>query len=91
MKGRNQANAYPDDVQDLVEAANRENREIELPAASLEKLGHRKRNPLKAVRGFCVDCMGDQPSQVRKCTSVGCDLWPYRLGKNPFTNRKGGF
>ena len=74
-----------------MEAANRENREIVLLADDLEKLGHGPRNPVKVIRAFCLDCMADQPSMVRKCTSVGCDLWPYRLGKNPFSNRKGGF
>ena len=89
MKGRNGANRYPDDVQAEVEAANRENRPIELPASSLEKLGHGPRNPVKVMRSFCMDCMGDNRAEVRRCTSVGCALWPYRLGRNPFTNRKG--
>jgi len=89
MRGRNQANAYPPGVQDLVEAACRENREIELPAASLETLGHRRENPIQVMRRFCRDCMGQQLAEVRRCSSVGCDLWPYRMGTNPFTNRKG--
>jgi hypothetical protein len=89
MKGRNEANAYPDDVGALVAAACRENRPIELPAEALAKLGHHKRNPLKAVRAFCLDCMGGNRAEVRRCTSVGCSLWVYRSGKNPFTARKG--
>jgi hypothetical protein len=91
VKGRNEANRYPDDVSDEVEAACRENRPIELPAAGLEELGHRRRNPIEVMRIFCLDCMGGNRAEVRRCTSVGCSLWPYRLGKNPFTNRKGGF
>lgn len=84
MKGRNAANRYPDDVQVEVEAASRENREIVLLSASLEKLGHGPRNPVKVMRAFCVDCMGGQHAEVRRCTSVGCALWPYRMGRNPF-------
>jgi hypothetical protein len=91
MKGRNGANRYPDDVSAEVEAANRENREIDGTPELFGKLGHRKRNPIQVLRLFCLDCMGDQPSMVRKCTSIGCHLWPYRLGKNPFSARKGGF
>ena len=87
MKGR----PYPDDVSDLVRAADRENREIVGTPELFETLGHRKRNPIQVMRLFCLDCMGDQPSMVRKCTSVGCALWPYKLGTNPFSNRKGGF
>jgi hypothetical protein len=30
-----------------------------------------------------------QPSEVDRCTAVGCSLWPYRFGTNPFSNRKG--
>ncbi len=89
MRGRNAANRYPDDVQDLVEAAGRENRDIVLSRADLVKLGHQRRSPTKAMRAFCVDCHGGNRAEVRRCTSVGCALWPYRMGTNPFTNRKG--
>jgi hypothetical protein len=89
MKGRNAAGRYPDDTQSEVEAACRENRSIELPAASLAELGHHKRNPLKAVREFCTDCHGGNRAEVRRCTSVGCSLWVYRFGRNPYTDRKG--
>lgn len=91
MKGRNPAGKYPDDVQALVEAGSRENSEIVLTRADLETLGHGHRSPTKAMRAFCVDCMGNQFAEIRRCTSVGCSLWPYRMGKNPISNRKGGF
>lgn len=91
MRGRNAANKYPEEVRAEVSAACRENRPIELPAASLEKLGHHKRNPLKAVREHCLDCHGGNRAEVRRCTSVGCSLWVYRLGSNPYSARKGGF
>ena len=84
MKRRNSAGKYAPDVQDLVEAACRQNSEIVATAELYEKLGHGPRNPIKVMRAFCLDCMGEQPSMVRKCTSVGCDLWPFRLGSNPF-------
>jgi hypothetical protein len=84
VKGRNAAGKHPDDVQDLVEAGSRENSEIVLTRADLEKLGHGHRSPTKAMRAFCVDCMGNQFAEIRRCTSIGCALWPYRLGKNPF-------
>lgn len=43
--------------------------------------------PIKAIRAKCLDCSGSQPSEVRKCESFGCSLFPYRMGKNP--NRGG--
>jgi hypothetical protein len=41
------------------------------------------------VRAKCLDCCCGQESEVRKCTGFGCSLWPYRMGSNPFTNRRG--
>jgi len=40
--------------------------------------------PLLAIRANCLECCGDSPSEARKCTATGCNLWPYRFGKNPF-------
>ena len=87
MKGRNSANKYSEVVQAEVEAACRENREIELSKADFKKL-HPRRSPVKAMRAMCLDCMGGQVSWVKMCTSVGCPLWPFRMGKNPFHTRK---
>src|SRR5260370_37092818 len=29
-------------------------------------------------------CSGGSESEARKCTAIGCALWPYRMGWNPF-------
>lgn len=44
-------------------------------------------SPLKAIRAKCLDCMCDQPGEVRLCPCENCALHPYRMGHNP--NRKG--
>ena len=44
-------------------------------------------SPLKAIRAKCLDCMADQPAEVRLCPCENCPLYPYRMGHNP--NRKG--
>jgi hypothetical protein len=36
----------------------------------------------KAIRLFCYECMGFQKSEVPRCTSLTCPLYPYRPGKN---------
>lgn len=46
--------------------------------------------PLKAIRAKCLDCMCDQPSEVRICPSEACPLWPYRMGHNPARKGLGG-
>ncbi len=45
-------------------------------------------SPLKAIRANCIDCMGGYARLVSSCELVGCPLWPYRMGKNPFRTRK---
>jgi hypothetical protein len=30
------------------------------------------------VKAFCLECMGWEREEVRKCNSVACPLYPYR-------------
>ena len=50
-------------------------------------LYHREKNPLKALRARCLDCCSDCASEVRKCVSVNCPSWPFRMGVNPFRKK----
>jgi len=60
------------------------------PREVLEACGMQGSPLLKVVRQKCLDCSAGQLSEVRKCTCwASCPLWPYRMGKNPFSNRKG--
>jgi hypothetical protein len=49
---------------------------------------YREKNPLKAIRARCLDCCCGQPSEVRKCVSVQCPAWPFRMGVNPFREKR---
>ena len=53
----------------------------------LNNMGHVKRPILRAIRAKCLDCSSFSPKEVRLCQSFNCDLWPYRMGTDPF--RKG--
>jgi hypothetical protein len=44
----------------------------------------RVKNPVSAVRAFCVQCMGGSVAYVTDCTAVTCMLWPFRMGHNAF-------
>ena len=44
-------------------------------------------SPLRAIRGKCLDCCCGNEKFVRECTITSCNLWPFRMGRNP--NRKG--
>lgn len=57
-----------------------------MTVAALTALGHVKEPLLKIIRMKCIDCAHTE-SEVRKCTAVKCVLWPYRMRKNPFSER----
>ena len=59
-----------------------------LPRAALEEV-HTPAPMLSVIRAKWLDCCVDQISEVAKCSAVRCALWPYRMGTNPFNNRKG--
>lgn len=47
--------------------------------------------PIKSIRAYCVQhCMYGQVSEVRRCTCSECQLFPYRLGRDPARAGKGG-
>lgn len=56
----------------------------EMTRDDLEACGHEAKPVLTAIREKCLDCSSDAPSEVRRCTVVGCALWPFRMGTNPF-------
>jgi hypothetical protein len=51
-------------------------------------LYHREQNPLKALRARCLDCCCGNASEARKCVSVECPSWPFRMGVNPFRQKR---
>ena len=46
------------------------------------------KTPIKAIRAYCLDCMGGSSNEVKLCPSKDCFLWAYRFGKNPFLERR---
>ena len=41
-------------------------------------------NPVKAIRGKCLDCCCGSVAEVKSCTATACALFPFRMGKNPY-------
>ena len=37
-------------------------------------------SPMRAIRNKCVDCTGNQPTEIKACSALDCPLWMYRLG-----------
>jgi hypothetical protein len=44
------------------------------------------KSPLKAIKEHCKWCCGDD--LPKNCVSEKCELYPFRLGKNPFLKRE---
>lgn len=49
----------------------------------------RVRNPLTAIRAFCVTCMGGSANLIPSCTVSHCPLFTYRMGRNPKARKRG--
>ena len=45
-------------------------------------------NPIKAIRAYCMECSCGQTSEVKGCPVYKCPLYPFRLGKNPYRQRR---
>lgn len=41
------------------------------------------RTPVKAIRAFCLSCVGNSKQEVRLCPSVNCPLYEYRMRHRP--------
>jgi hypothetical protein len=54
----------------------------------LRALGHRPMSILQSVRARCLDCCGGSPAEVRRCVSVNRPSWPFRMGSNPWRERR---
>ena len=54
-----------------------------------EKLSgsERRISPIKAIRLKCLDCCCGQRVEVNLCSCEDCPLWPFRFGKNPYSNK----
>ena len=60
----------------------------EISPAQLRALGGPE-SPIKAIREKCLDCSGGSAAEARKCVAIGCALWPFRMGRNPFYGKGG--
>ncbi len=50
--------------------------------------GKKPTNPVKAIREFCLGCVGNSSNEVKMCPSVKCPLYPFRFGKNPYRTKR---
>jgi hypothetical protein len=55
-----------------------------MTTAELNELDYHSMPLLAVIRARCLDCVGHEPGEVRKCVAVDSPNWPYRMSHNPF-------
>ena len=40
-------------------------------------------------RHVCLPCVDGNDAEVRRCSTIHCPFWPYRMGKNPHNPKRG--
>lgn len=79
--------------EELEEVAESESGQRVNDAATFKKLKEKFSNsedrvsPIKAIRLKCLDCCCGQRVEVNLCPCENCPLWPFRFGKNPYSNK----
>jgi hypothetical protein len=73
-------------VEDQGELIGRDPRKI--PLADWMAAGIELSGVMQAIRAKCLDCVGYQPGEVRKCVAVTCPLWPFRMGTDVFHGKR---
>lgn len=59
-----------------------------MPQGDLQRLGFKPQSVLQALRERCIDCCAGSTSEVRRCVSVNCPSWPFRMGFNPWREKR---
>lgn len=44
--------------------------------------------PMKAIRLKCLNCCAGSSNEVKLCTAQSCPLYAFRLGKNPYRQKR---
>lgn len=45
-------------------------------------------SPMRAIRAKCLNCVCGSAKEVQRCHLTRCALWPFRLGRNPFRQKR---
>lgn len=45
-------------------------------------------NPVKAIKAYCLNCVGGQRAEVYLCPCVNCELYAFRTGVNPYRKKR---
>lgn len=61
---------------------------VEPTAANLARFGIARTSRGDAIRAMCLQCMGGSPHEVRLCVSSTCPLFAFRMGTDPWREKR---
>ena len=47
-----------------------------------------QKNPVKAIREYCLECSCGSSNEVKLCTIERCPLYAFRFGENPYRAKR---
>jgi len=47
-----------------------------------------KISPMRAIRAKCLECSNGSVREVRLCPITDCNLYPFRMGRNPYIKKR---
>ena len=60
---------------------------VDPTAANLARFGIARTSRGDAIRAKCMDCVGTA-HEIRLCVVSTCALWPFRLGDDPWREKR---
>jgi hypothetical protein len=58
--------------------------------AGVDCLGHDEIKEYADIRRLaCLPCLDGNDAEVRRCSTINCPFWPYRMGRNPHNPQRG--
>lgn len=59
-----------------------------MTTTELKAIGQQPRTVMEALRARCIECCSGSAQEVRYCVAFKCPSWPFRMGKNPWVEKR---
>jgi hypothetical protein len=54
-----------------------------------ENFGLERVERITGIRSWCLACTGGNDAETRRCSTIHCPFWPYRMARNPHNPQRG--
>lgn len=59
-----------------------------LTPGELGSMGLTRESRGDAIRAKCLDCCAGNSAEIRRCAAKDCSLWPFRMGTDPWREKR---